>query len=215
MYNRNRITNSGSSAEAWKESVVRDRGGEGSGSARSRTFPSSSLPPRPPARTPAAHPFASPVPASNSIASRLRASRVPAGHPFTAPLPASNPFTSRVPASNSIASRLRASRPLSAPGDGSSDEIQSEDEFFSADNKSVSTESEDRPHYNLRELMDEQSVSSSASSSNSSDSDSNDPAVQNLRGYGGNFGYIGTPPWGKPDFLVRHPLGGSSSSESF
>jgi hypothetical protein len=155
MSNRNRIT-SGGRLEAWQESVVSDRGGDASSSARSRLFPSSSLPPRPPAARPSA--------------------------------------------SNSIASRLRASRPLSAPGDGSSGEIQSEYDFYSASSESVGIESseasesgydaspEEGPHYTLRELMDKQSDNSSAS-------DSDDPAVQNLRAYGANFGYIGPPPW--------------------
>ena len=127
MYNRNKITNGGRPAPAWQDSVVRDRAGDGSSSARSRAFPSHPLPPRAPAaRTPAAHPSA-----SNRFASRL-----PALHPFAAPLPASNPFTSPLPASNSIASRLRASRPLSAPGEGSSDEIESQ-EFLSATDETL------------------------------------------------------------------------------
>jgi hypothetical protein len=54
---------------------------------------------------------------------------------------------------------------------------------------------EEGPHYTLRELMDKQSDNSSASSSSSHSSDSDDPAVQNLRAYGANFGYIGPPPW--------------------
>jgi len=102
---RNRVTGNSSPAP-WQEAVTRDRAGDGSSSARSRPFPSHSLPPRPlPPRPPAAP--------SNSFASPL-----PASHPFASPLPASNPFA--LPASKSIASRLRATRPLSAPGDGSS-----------------------------------------------------------------------------------------------
>src|SRR5215216_3190338 len=90
MYNPNRIPSSSRPSEAWQEAVVRDRGGEGSSSARSRAFPSQSLPARPfPSRPPAA--------------------RTSASHPFASPLPASNPFASRLP----------ASRPLSAPRDGS------------------------------------------------------------------------------------------------
>jgi hypothetical protein len=127
MYNRSRITNGGRPAQAWQESVVRDRAGDGSSSARSRPFPSSSLPPRPPA----AHPSA-----SNRFASRLPASRLPASNPFASHLPASNPFAAHLPASNRFASRLPSSRPLSAPGDGSSDEIESQ-EFFSATDESL------------------------------------------------------------------------------
>jgi hypothetical protein len=138
MNNRNRIPSGG--RPAWQESVVRDRGGDGSRSARSRPFPSSSLPPRTPAaRTPAAHPSA-----SNRFASHPSASnRLPASHLFASRLPDSNPFASPLPASNSFASRLRASRPLSAPGDGSSDEPRPD---YVSSQSSTTTESDDEIH---------------------------------------------------------------------
>jgi len=143
---RNRITGNSSPAP-WQESVVRDRGGNSNSSGQSRALPSHSLNSRPFA----SRPPASPLPASRPSASNPSVSRLPASQPFASPLPASNPFASRLPVSNpfasrlpvsnSIASSLRASRPLSAPGDGS-DEIQSEDDFYSASSASVSTESE-------------------------------------------------------------------------
>ena len=131
---RNRITGNNSSAP-WQESVVRDRGGEGSSSARSRAFPSPSLSSHSfPSRPPAARP-----PVARPSASNPSISRQPASHPFASPLPPSNPFASRLPAANSIASRLRASRPLSAPGDGSSSGSSSSEStvFFSASSTSV------------------------------------------------------------------------------
>ena len=137
MFNRSRITRS--PAQPWQEAVVRDRGGEGGSSARARSFPSHSLPPRPQAARPSfsnqsASPLFASIPSANPSANPS-ASRPLASNPFASPLPASNPFASRLPASNSIASRLRASRPLSAPGDGSSSES-----FYSANSESVSME---------------------------------------------------------------------------
>ncbi len=125
MYSRNRIPSSSRPTQAWQESVVRDRGGEGSSSAQSRAFPSASLSSRPfPSRPPAARPSASNPSASRPPASRPPASHPPASHPFASPLPASNPF----------APRPFASRRLAAPADGSSDE------FFTA-SSSLNSES--------------------------------------------------------------------------
>ena len=119
MFNGKKITSS-PQQQPWQDAAARDRAGEGNGLERSRSFPSHSLPPRPPAaRPPAApnalHPFAAPLPASNPFASRL---------------PASNPFASRLPASNPFVSRLRASRPLSGPRDGSSSSSSSSSDLF-------------------------------------------------------------------------------------
>jgi hypothetical protein len=191
MDNRNnRIAGSSSSALPWQRSVLRDRAGDGSNSARSRVLPShlltSSLPPRTPAaRTPAAH-----TSALRPLASRL------AANPFTA-LPASNPFAAPLPRSNPFTARSQASGSLRAPADGSSDEIQSEYDFYSASNGSVSSlessksesgydaSSEEGKRVTLRELLDKNSSDNSSSSASSSGSDSNDPAVQNLRSYWG------------------------------
>jgi len=119
MFNGKKITSS--PQQPWQDAAARDRAGEGNSLARSRSFPSHSLPPHRPAARPPAAP--------NAL------------HPFAAPLPASNPFASRLPASNPFVSRLRASRPLSGPRDGSSSSSSSSSDLFFDANDEFPTES--------------------------------------------------------------------------